>query len=706
MDHPVTVTNAAENPTTVVTKSTTPASTTTAATTTTSIPSQTSEANSEASICSKTEKTSSTTTTTVNSIDIKPAIPQNSDSLDNNSAPQVGVTLTTNTNMLSSSTSSSNNNTTTNTITTANSGSCSTMPVLAVSQRKPHQAPTSYSITTTSISTLNATSTTSTTPANTTTVTTTSSDTPTQNPTNTVTSTASSPQISQSSAQPIKIPNRVPTTTTKSQPLALATTTTPASTGPTALVIIPQHCNMAGPLGSKTLAGSGLAGGKNAPISSTVGQSHLSIPINTQAKPVQLMTSVMTTTSASTVPISAHQLSSTPTTITQQQGGSTITGPLNMKPTINAGTIPGNKTTPTTTSIGLCQPHLTIPVNSQAKPVQLTAQVMTTTPTIVPISAHQQSSTPTAMMQQGLPTTTVLTPSRPSSTAPVASITSTPTITPLKTEFVKPCCLIDNGVKCDRVAGNASFNARIQKIVASKKMNFVLDSTARHTYICDEHKGIINVAKKSATMARENNKASAREYRQNNINNKNTANNVNSQLNSNFNNEMAGRTTVQHPMNIEMIGNQNMLINNHNHPSIMNNQVLIRPGPNQMVYAHYQAAPVHPNQIAPMEVMMSSGFDMTGGDSMTPRAGSGVSGLGASSGGVDVDLQQLQVNTLRRYKRHFRVPTRPGLNKMQLAESLKSHFRSLPIIEKEAITYFVYIVKCYRNKLDHNPKAD
>jgi len=33
-----------------------------------------------------------------------------------------------------------------------------------------------------------------------------------------------------------------------------------------------------------------------------------------------------------------------------------------------------------------------------------------------------------------------------------------------------------------------------------------------------------------------------------------------------------------------------------------------------------------------------------------------------------VDLYQLQVNTLRRYKKHFKIPTRPGLNKAQLAE--------------------------------------
>lgn len=34
----------------------------------------------------------------------------------------------------------------------------------------------------------------------------------------------------------------------------------------------------------------------------------------------------------------------------------------------------------------------------------------------------------------------------------------------------------------------------------------------------------------------------------------------------------------------------------------------------------------------------------------------------------DIDLQTLQVSTLRRYKKHFRVQTKPGLNKTQLAE--------------------------------------
>ncbi|XP_069797308.1 histone deacetylase complex subunit SAP30L isoform X3 [Narcine bancroftii] len=51
------------------------------------------------------------------------------------------------------------------------------------------------------------------------------------------------------------------------------------------------------------------------------------------------------------------------------------------------------------------------------------------------------------------------------------------------------------------------------------------------------------------------------------------------------------------------------------------------------------------------------GSDDEGGDSPDHEAES-----------PEVDLFQLQVNTLRRYKRHFKLQTRPGLNKAQLAE--------------------------------------
>lgn len=271
---------------------------------------------------------------------------------------------------------------------------------------------------------------------------------------------------------------------------------------------------------------------------------------------------------------------------------------------------------------------------------------------------------------------------RPPQTLSVVPMITTVSAPTQKLDSSKPtCCLFDNGIRCDRVAGNASFNARIQKVVATKKLNFAQDPAARHSYICDHHKAIITVAKKTTTLARET-KANARNYAANN--NANVS--LSSQHTNNLNDLSMNQPPMQHQMNLEMLSKQSRLANNHT-PTVMSSMPM-RPGP-QIAYGHYP----HSNQIGPMDPMMAPTYDNTGGDSIP-----------SGSGGVSVDLQQLQVTTLRRYKKHFRVQTRPGLNKMQLAESLKDHFRTLPIIEKEAITYFVYIVKCSRNKLDFNTK--
>merc|ERR1711915_444591 len=52
-----------------------------------------------------------------------------------------------------------------------------------------------------------------------------------------------------------------------------------------------------------------------------------------------------------------------------------------------------------------------------------------------------------------------------------------------------------------------------------------------------------------------------------------------------------------------------------------------------------------------------------------------------------------QMNTLRRYKKHFKVTSRPGVNKAQLADTLTRHFKTIPVVEKEALTYFIYMIK-------------
>lgn len=141
------------------------------------------------------------------------------------------------------------------------------------------------------------------------------------------------------------------------------------------------------------------------------------------------------------------------------------------------------------------------------------------------------------------------------------------------------CCLIDDGLKCTRLAGNASFSKRIQKGISQRKMKLSLDSFALSQFICDFHKGKIQSAR---SMKR-----------------------------------------------------------------------------------HQRATTV------------SRGDSDSGSDSESP----------------EVDFYSLQVQTLRRYKKFYKVSTRPGLNKAQLADIISKHFMTIPVKEKEVLAYFIYSVK-------------
>lgn len=173
------------------------------------------------------------------------------------------------------------------------------------------------------------------------------------------------------------------------------------------------------------------------------------------------------------------------------------------------------------------------------------------------------------------------------------------------------CCLIEfdqmigDGERCPRLAGNASYSKRIQKTVQQRKLRLHMDSSARHIYICDYHKGLIQ----SVRVRQRKRKDS----------------------------EDDSNETDRDPLS--------------------------------SVHNMHQEPPSHRD---------------------TP----------------EVDLFQLQINTLRRYKRHYKVPTRPGLNKAQLAETLMRHFKTIQVQEKEALHSFVYTVKSNKNKLDLKPNND
>lgn len=411
---------------------------------------------------------------------------------------------------------------------------------------------------------------------------------------------------------------------------------------------------------------------KTAPIgTSQEQQAPLALTTQPQSKlPVQTTSPTITQHQPPTIPVSTSA-----NTITIQQQRPTL--PSSIKDSNNLSRTPSITPQP--------QALITAPANIVAKTTALNPQLEQQAPLALITQPQTKTSvqvTPAAAPQ--LP---------PQSQAPITTIVtpvSTPNVKQEPTKYI--CCLMDNNTRCERVAGNASFSARIQKIVASKKMNFALDQHVRHTYICDHHKAAITVAKKSVPTARESKAAARNLAAASAANNNVNSNNMAPQHVNNYSDLAMNQTTGQHPVNMDMMTNQGRMPNNHTGMLI---SMPIRPGA-QIAYGHYNQGP-HPSQIGRLDhpMMTTPSFDNAGGDSMP-----------SSSGGVEVDLQQLQVNTLRRYKRHFRVQTRPGLNKMQLAESLKHHFRTLPIIEKEAITYFVYIVKSSRNKLDHNPKAD
>lgn len=72
----------------------------------------------------------------------------------------------------------------------------------------------------------------------------------------------------------------------------------------------------------------------------------------------------------------------------------------------------------------------------------------------------------------------------------------------------------------------------------------------------------------------------------------------------------------------------------------------------------------------------------------------------------EIDFFQMPVNTLRRYKRHYKLPARPGMNKAQLSDTVARHFKSIPVVEKEALTYFIYMAKNFKSRFDQKYSMD
>lgn len=139
------------------------------------------------------------------------------------------------------------------------------------------------------------------------------------------------------------------------------------------------------------------------------------------------------------------------------------------------------------------------------------------------------------------------------------------------------CCLVDGGMRCKRLAGNASYSKRVQRTVQQKHLKLVADPEAKHMFICDSHKN-----------------------------------------------------TIQH----------------------FRNKQKNREGRN------------------------SEHIDLSDRPSQ-----------------IDINFSLLPVSLLRRYKRHFKLATRPGINKAQLADIVAKHFSKQQVDEKEVLTHFLYTCK-------------
>lgn len=148
------------------------------------------------------------------------------------------------------------------------------------------------------------------------------------------------------------------------------------------------------------------------------------------------------------------------------------------------------------------------------------------------------------------------------------------------------CCLIDSGIRCKRLAGNASYSKRVQRTVHQKKLKLSVDPEAKHVFICDGHKNTIQHLR---------NKQKNREGR-----------------------------SGEHCESME------------------------RPGQ------------------------------------------------------IEINFAMLPVGFLRRYKRHLKLTTRPGSNKVQLAEIVSRHFAKTQVNEMDVVTQFLHNIRNRNNRQENN----
>ena len=66
----------------------------------------------------------------------------------------------------------------------------------------------------------------------------------------------------------------------------------------------------------------------------------------------------------------------------------------------------------------------------------------------------------------------------------------------------------------------------------------------------------------------------------------------------------------------------------------------------------------------------------------------------------EVDLSQLKMRTLRRYRNHYKLKIPNGFTKTQWVSALMEHFRTLPVVEENVLNLFFKTVEVDRNRSD------
>eukprot|EP00053_Salpingoeca_punica_P011505 m.102440 g.102440 ORF g.102440 m.102440 type:complete len:108 (-) comp15689_c0_seq6:2016-2339(-) len=77
----------------------------------------------------------------------------------------------------------------------------------------------------------------------------------------------------------------------------------------------------------------------------------------------------------------------------------------------------------------------------------------------------------------------------------------------------------------------------------------------------------------------------------------------------------------------------------------------------------------------------------------------------AGEDGLDqVNFGQLHMNTLKRYKRHYKLP-QDTPTKQELVEVVSNHFHAQEVQEMDTILLFIHMIRNNMNKFDQKSQA-